>query len=180
MGRGFAPPACKTAMEPVFVIHNRKIPQMLTEVYSYQTRWLRYGICGVFALITLGTGLAGILPRVWKDIVLYAAFVIPAAWFTPHLIVWLAMRTVRKENNGCIPEVIVTVEEDGIWVREDLQEIVVPYSRITKAKRLKHSWFIAAASPASVVLDVTGFSKGTPEAFPVFLRQKRPDLKIKA
>lgn len=149
---------------------------MLTEAYSYQTRWLRYGICGVFILITLGTGLAGILPRIWEDIVLYAFLCVPAVWFTPHLIVWLAMRTVRKENHGAIPEAVVTVEDEVVRVREDMTEIVVPYDRITKIQRLKHSYLLSAA-PASVLLDVTGFSKGTPEDLLIFLRQKRSDLK---
>ena len=150
---------------------------MLTEAYSYQTRWLRYGVCGVFSMITLGTGLAGILPRIWEDIVLYAFLCIPAVWFTPHLIVWLAMRTVRKENHGAIPEAVVTVEDEVIRVREDMAEIVVPYNRITKIQRLKHCYLLSAA-PASVLLDVTGFSKGTPEDLLIFLRQKRADLKV--
>ena len=171
------PPTCETAMEPVFVIHNRNIPQMLTEAYSFQTRWLRYGICGIFIMITLGTGLAGILPRVLEDSVLYAVLCIPAEWFTPHLIVWLAMRNVKKENHGSIPEAVVTVEDEVIRVREDMTEIVVPYNRITKIQRLKHGYLLSAA-PASVLLDTAGFSKGTPEEFADFFRQKRPDLKI--
>ena len=165
-------------MEPVFVIRNRNIPKMLTEVYCHLTRWLRWGICGVFALIALGTGLAGILSQVWDDLLLYAGFTIPTAWFTPHLIVSVAMRTVRKENNGRIPEALVTVEADAIRVREDLSETVLPYSRITKAQRLKHSLYLTADAPASVLLDVTGFEKGTPEEFAAFLRFKRPNLEI--
>ena len=165
-------------MEPVFLICNRNIPRMLTEAYGYYTKWLRWGICGIFALITLGTGLAGILPRVLESIFLYAGLCIPAVWFTPHLIVWLAMRTVKKENNGNIPQAVVTVDEEAIRVREDMTEIVVPYERITKAVRLKHSYLLSAA-PASVLLDMTGFAKGTPEEFAGFLRQKRPDLKIR-
>ena len=151
---------------------------MLTEAYGYYTKWLRWGICGIFALITLGTGLAGILPRVLESIVLYAGLCIPAVWFTPHLIVWLAMRNVKKENNGNIPQAVVTVDEEAIRVREDMTEIVVPYERITKAVRLKNSYLLAAA-PASVLLDMTGFAKGTPEEFAEFLRQKRPDITIR-
>ena len=165
-------------MEPVLVIHNRNIPKMMIEYYSRATRWIRYGICGVFALIFLGTGIAGVLPQMAEEVILYAALYIPAAWFTPHLIVWLAMRKVKKENDGKIPEALVLVEEDAIRIREDMAEIVVQYSRIKKVEQLKHSYAIVAGA-TSVLLDTNGFSKGTLEEFKNFLQTKRPDLKVK-
>ena len=164
-------------MEPVFVIHNRNIPKMLTEYYSSVTAGVRYGIYGIFAVILLITGLMGILPQVAGDILFYALCAIPAAWFTPHLIVWLAMRTVKKENDGKIPEALVTVEEDAIRVREDMSETVVEYSRIKKVKQLKRSCAILAGT-TTVLLDTEGFTKGTLEEFKHFLRTKRPDLNI--
>ena len=165
-------------METKFIIHNRNIQKMLTDAYGYYTRKLRYGICGVFVLIILVMGLMGRLPRVMESILLFAALCIPAAWFTPHLIVGLAMRNVKKENNGVVPESLVTVEEEAIRVQEGTAEIQVPYSDITMAKRLRHGYLLAAA-PASVMLDVTGFAEGTPEEFEAFFREKRPDLKIR-
>ena len=163
-------------MEPIFVIRNRNIPKMLTEYYSRMTRWIRYGICGIFALIFLATGIAGVLHWVAEDIILYAVLCIPAAWFTPHLIVWLAMRTVKKENHGKIPEALVTVEEDAIRVHEDMSTIVVEYDRIKKVEQLKHC-FAVNAGTVVVLLEIKGFSKGSLEEFKNYLHAKCPDLK---
>ena len=165
-------------MEPVFVIHNRNIPKMLTEYYGHATSGVRYGIYGIFATTLLITGIMGILPRVAEDILFYGLCAIVAAWFTPHLIVGLAMRTVKKENNGQIPEALVTVEEDCIRVREDMTEILVEYSRIKKGKQLRRSYAITAGT-TTILLDSKGFSKGTLEEFKSFLQTKRPDLNIR-
>jgi len=164
-------------MKPIFVIHNRNIPQMLTEYYSYATSGVRYGIYGIFAAILLITGLLGILPRVAGDILFYAVCAIVASWFTPHLIVWLAMRTVKKENGGGIPEALVTVEEDAIRVHEEMSTIVMEYHRIRKVKQLKHC-FAVNAGTVVVLLEIRGFSEGSLEEFKNFLQSKRPDLKI--
>ena len=165
------------AMEPKFIVNNRNIPQMLTDAYGYYTRKLRYGICGVFALIILVMGLMGRLPRVIESIAVFAALCIPTAWCIPYLIVGAAMRNVKKANNGVVPESLVTVEEEVIRVQEGEAEIRVSYEDITLAKRLRHGYLLAA-TPASVMLDLKGFAKGTPEEFAVFLQEKRPDLKI--
>lgn len=165
-------------MEPVFVIHNRNIPKMLTEYYGRATQWVRYGICGIFAVLLLGAGITGILFRVAEDILFYAVCAIAASWFAPQLIVWLAMRTVKKETGGVIPEALVTVEEDAIRVRDEMSTVVVEYHRIKKVEQLKHSYAINAGTVV-VLLEINGFSKGTPDEFKTYLRTKRPDLDIR-
>ena len=150
---------------------------MLIDAYSYDTRRVRYGISGLFLVIILVMGLMGRLPRVIESIAFFAVLCIPTAWLTPYMIVGLAMRNVKKANNGGIPESVVTVEEDVIRIREGEAEVEVLFSSITMAKRLKHGYLLAA-TPSAVILDLAGFEKGTPEEFVKFLQEKRPDIKI--
>ena len=164
-------------MDMKFIVRNRNIPKMLADVWGYYTRRMRYGICGAMGMLVLVLGALGRVPRVLETIAVLEALCLPVAWAVPRVVVAMALRNVKKENNGVVPESVTTVEEDGIRVKDSKAEIRVSYDDIIEVKRLRHGYLLASEG-ASVMLDRTGFIKGTPAEFAAFLQEKRPDLKI--
>ena len=95
----------------------------------------------------------------------------------PHYYAWAVIRQDKKKNNGKICESVIRFG-DKIVVSEPKMELTLEYDTIVRVVHLKHSYVLMNSRRTGVMLDVSGFTKGTFEEFKQFLREKRPDLKI--
>ena len=93
-------------------------------------------------------------------------------WFT-----WNLLRQSRKLNDGQLPETVVTFG-DHIELHEGMVHYTIEYRKIVKVVSLKHSYVLMMGRHNGIILDPTGFTKGTFSEFKQFLREKRPDLNI--
>ena len=97
--------------------------------------------------------------------------------FMPQLYAHSVMKNTKKQNDGVVPEVIVTFGET-VKLHEGMVDVTVEYRKIQKVVRLKHSYMLMIGRRNGLMLNPDGFTKGSFEAFKQFLREKRPDLKI--
>ena len=97
--------------------------------------------------------------------------------FMPQWYSWQTMKNTKKQNDGVIPETVITFG-DSIELHEGMVNITVEYRKIVRTVRLKHSYLLMIGKRNGVMLDPDGFTKGSFEDFKQFLREKRPDLKV--
>ena len=97
--------------------------------------------------------------------------------FLPQFYAWSAVTNGKKQNDGIVPEVIITFGET-IKLHEGWVDVTVEYRKIQKVVRLKHSYMLMLGKRNGLMLRPDSFTKGTFEEFKQFLREKRPDLKI--
>ena len=95
----------------------------------------------------------------------------------PHIWVWIAQKNDKKQNDGVQPEVIVTFG-DIVEMHEGMVHLTIPYQKIVRVVRLKHSYALMLGKRNGVMLYPDYFTKGNFEEFKQFLREKRPDLNI--
>jgi len=100
-----------------------------------------------------------------------------AVCFMPQLYARSVMKNTKKQNDGIVPEVIITFGET-IKLHEGWVDVTVEYRKIQKVVRLKHSYMLMLGKRNGLMLRPDSFTKGTFEEFKQFLREKRPDLKI--
>lgn len=118
----------------------------------------------------------GILDQM-KWLLIFVAASDFALFFLPYLAAWSSFRNGKKQNDGVIPETIITFGEN-IELHEGMVHITVEYRKIVRVVRLKHSYMLMIGKRNGVILDPNGFTKGTFEEFKQFLRSKRPDLVV--
>ena len=97
--------------------------------------------------------------------------------FIPEWFTWNLLRQVKKQNDGQIPETVVTFS-DVMELHEGMVHYTVEYRKIVKVVSLKHSYVLMMGRRNGIILDPSSFTKGTFSEFKQFLREKRPDLKI--
>lgn len=97
--------------------------------------------------------------------------------FMPNWFAWLTIRQTKKQNDGVMPECVVTFG-DTIEIREGMVHLTVEYRKIQKVVRLKHSYVLKNGKRNGILLAIDGFTKGTFADFKQFLKEKRPDLQI--
>lgn len=112
----------------------------------------------------------------WEKILMMGAVML-AVSFMPQFYAWSVMKSSKKQNDGVVPEVIITFGE-SIKLHEGMVDVTVEYRKIQKVVRLKHSYMLMIGKRNGLMLRPDGFTKGTFEEFKQFLREKRPDLKI--
>ena len=133
--------------------------------------------CAVFlAVLTIFCAANGILEQMLTKLLLFAAAG-TALFFLPYLVAWNALRHTQKQNDGVIPETVITFG-DTIELHEGMVHITVEYRKICKVVRLKHSYMLMIGKRNGVMLQPDCFTKGTFEQFKEFLRETRPDLTI--
>lgn len=97
--------------------------------------------------------------------------------FLPQWYARNAGRHAKKQNDGVVPETVVTFGET-IEMHEGMVHLTIEYRKIVKVIRLKHSYMLMIGKRNGVMLDPDGFTKGSFEEFKQFLRVTRPDLHI--
>lgn len=103
--------------------------------------------------------------------------VLLVSFFIPHFYARAALRGAKKNNDGVLPETVITFGE-AIELREGPVCITIEYHKIVKAVRLKHSYVLMTSRRSGVLLRPECFTKGSFEELLVFLREKRPDLEF--
>ncbi len=97
--------------------------------------------------------------------------------FLPQIYASTSIRNAKKQNDGVLPETVITFGET-IELHEGMIHITVEYRKILRIVHLKHSYMLMIGKRNGVMLDPGGFTKGTFTEFKQFLREKRPDLTI--
>jgi hypothetical protein len=97
--------------------------------------------------------------------------------FMPDWISWNILRNAKKNNDGVLPETVVTFGET-IELHEGMVHLTIEYRKIQRIVHLKNSYVLMNGKRTGIILDPNGFTKGTFSEFKQFLRTKRPDLKI--
>ena len=118
--------------------------------------------------------------NILTDMLLYFVLiaVISAMWLLmPKWTTWTILRNVKKQNDGVIPETVITFG-DTIEIHEGMVHLTIEYRKIERVVRLKNSYVLMNGKRTGIILDPNGFTKGTFSEFKQFLRTKRPDLQI--
>ena len=156
---------------------NRKVLAEFARKYSVGPRPVV--VCIVVAIYAYF-----VITSLWNDIfwemiptLLFMGFVFGMLYFLPDYYAWGILRNVKKQNDGVMPETVVTFG-DTIQMHEGMVHLTIEYRKIQKIVRLKHSYVLMNGKRTGVILDPNGFTNGTFEEFKQFLREKRPDLKI--
>ena len=97
--------------------------------------------------------------------------------FMPQWYTWLIHRSTKKQNDGILPETVISFG-DTIEMHEGMVHITVEYRKIVRVVQLKHSYVLMLGKRNGVMLDPNGFTKGTFKEFKQFLHQVRPDLML--
>ena len=167
-------------MEPMFENRYYSSHRMLTEFFRKYTIGPRPPVvilcCGIFLYFAIRSYFWGILVEMLPTLV-FMAVMFSALYFLPDFYAWSSHRQGRKQNDGCMPETVITFGET-IEVREGMVHITVEYRKIVRVLHLKHSYVLMIGKRNGVLLDPDGFVKGTFPEFKQFLREKCPDLKI--
>lgn len=95
----------------------------------------------------------------------------------PYLLAKMSMRSAIKENDGQLPETIITFG-DKIELFEGMMHFTIEYRKIVGVRRLAHSYALMTGKRTAVLLRENAFSKGTFEEFKAFLREKYPDMYV--
>ena len=167
-------------MEPIF--ENRFISnhQMLTEylrkymIHTHPVVVVIFSVMLTFLIIQ--SCLSGILIEM-LPMLLFMAVVFTVLYFMPDWFAWMSCRNVKKQNDGVIPESVITFGET-IELHEGMVHYTIEYRKVIRVVHLKHSYVLMIGKRNGVMLDPDGFTKGTFEEFKQFLREKRPDLSI--
>ena len=106
-----------------------------------------------------------------------AALFFVAVYFIPDLFAWSSMRHSKQQNDGVLPETVITFG-DTIALQEGMIHLTVEYRKITRVIRLKHSYVLMTGKRTGIILQENGFTQGTFAEFKRFLREKYPNMII--
>ncbi len=167
-------------METNFEIRYRANRRIMAEFYrKYAVGPRPVVVCivaAIYAYFVFTSWWHGILPEMIPTLFFMGA-VFVALYFLPNYFAWKGERNVKKQNDGEIPEMVVTFG-DTIEVDEGMVHLSIEYRKIVKVVHLKNSYVLMNGKRNGLILDPNGFTKGTFSEFKQFLRTKRPDLKI--
>jgi hypothetical protein len=168
-------------MEPRFEVRYFTTRKMITEFarkHSVGPRWpLMIAFWSIYILFLLIPLLVGALGKMQEIMIIALGIIMLYLGFMPHIYAGSTLRAVKKQNDGIMPETVITIG-DTIELREGMIHITVEYRKLVKVFRLKHSYVLMMGKRNGVMLDPNGFTKGTFEEFKQFLREVRPDLAI--
>ena len=167
-------------MEPLFEMRYYANQKTLTEFYQMHGTGPRIPMLVIMALVFVFFVLRSIWWGIFLEMVpmlLFMALMFTLIGFMPDWFTWNLLRQVKKQNDGQIPETVVTLG-DCIELHEGLVHYTIEYRKIVKVVSLKHSYVLMMGKRNGIILNPQGFTKGTFSEFKEFLRQKRPDLKI--
>lgn len=97
--------------------------------------------------------------------------------FLPHWYAWNVLKHSKKQNDGAIPETVITFG-DIIEMDEGMVHLTIEYRKIVRTIRLKHSYMLMMGSRNGVMIDLNCFTKGTFKEFKQFLREKCPNVTV--
>ncbi len=97
--------------------------------------------------------------------------------FLPHLYAWSLIKNAKKQNDGVLPQTIVTFG-DTIEIHEGMVHLTIEYRKIVRTIRLQNSYMLMLGKRNGVMLDPNGFTKGSFQEFKQFLREKCPGLTV--
>ena len=97
--------------------------------------------------------------------------------FLPHWYTYSIMRGSKKQNDGILPETVVTFG-DAIEMHEGMVHLTIEYRKIVRTIRLKHSYMLMLGKRNGIMLDPNGFTKGSFAEFKQFLQEKCPGLTV--
>ncbi len=118
----------------------------------------------------------GFLGKIWHIIAIVAGIDL-ILFFLPHAFTLYGFSVLKKQNNGTLPEAIITVS-DKIICRSGTEEIVYEWADLVGAVRLRYSYKLQFTKRRALLLDPGAFTKGNFEEFKRFIQEKRPDLLI--
>lgn len=149
---------------------------LLEYQYKVGCRWsIIWGIVS-FLLMLIYIAMAQSDPYDWIMVVTCIGLMIH--YFTwPYRFVHKNEKNALEYYNGKIPEVYTRMGEQ-IAVEDVDSTFTLDYSKIERVISLKHGYYLRYAKKSALLIDPKGFTKGTFQEFKVFLREKRPDLKI--
>jgi len=165
-------------MEAQFEVRYYSTHNMMAEFarkYSVGPRWpivIVFWVLYLFVLIPCIVA-AELNDKLFLLIVLGVSML--AVDFMPHFYAWSALRNGKKQNDGVLPETIITFG-DVIELHEGMVHLTIEYRKIVRVIRLKHSYMLMLGKRNGVMLRTDRFTKGTFEEFKQFLKEKRPDL----
>jgi len=140
-------------------------------------RWplvIAFGVLGLFLLIVLAFGQATDedlrFLLIWSVVMLICIFM-------PQWLSWLSLRNAKKQNDGVVPESVLTFGET-IEMHEGNAHFTFEYRKIAQVVRLNHSYVLMLGKRNGIILRTDCFTKGSFAEFKQFLREKRPDLDI--
>ena len=133
-------------------------------------------VAAIYAYFVLKSWWNGILLEMAPTL-LWMGIVFIALYFLPNYYAWATLRNTKKQNDGVLPETVVTFGET-IEIHEGMVHLTIEYRKIERVVRLKNSYILMNGKRTGIIIDPNGFTKGTFSEFKQFLREKRPDLKI--
>ena len=86
------------------------------------------------------------------------------------------MDHIRRINNGTVPSARIVVD-DKITHYYKLDTAVILLAHLRFAYFLKQT-IVLVGEEGTTIFERSGFTKGTPEEFEVFLREKCPQIQI--
>jgi len=167
-------------MEPQFELRFYCDQRRLTEFYRKVALGPRPVTVGIMAAVYLVLLMRSILWGILGEMIpmlLFAALIFTLIGFMPEWFSWNILRQTKKQNDGQIPETVVTVG-DYIELHEGMARYTIEYRKIVKVVSLKRSYVLMLGRRNGVILDPTGFTKGSFGDFKDYLRNVRPDLVI--
>lgn len=167
-------------MEPEFEVKYVCTHSMLAEFYRKIGTGPRYPTVALVAAGMVGLYYYCVSKGTWpyvSSMFQFAAVLLVVLFFMPHIQAWMLLRSMKKNNDGVLPEDRVTLGET-IEMDEGMVHLSVEYRKIKRVVRLKHSYMLMLGRRNGLILDPNAFTKGSFEEFKQFLREKRPDLKI--
>lgn len=169
-------------MEPIFEIRYYVDGALLTEFYrklgtARIPRWLNL----LLAIAVVWSTILSVVMQTLTDILpMLLIWVLATLWLAllPRWISWITLRNVKKQNDGRLPEDIITADDQIIRLEEGSVAITLEYRKIQRVVHLKHSYVLMNGKHTGIMLNPESFTKGTFGEFKAFLREKRPDLTI--
>lgn len=167
-------------MEPAFENRSFDTHHMLAEFarkYSLGPRIPTVIISGLLYLFSLIPAVVSGSFREDGFFFVTIGIVLVVMFFLPHYYAWSILRGAKMNNDGILPETVITFG-DTIELREGPVSVTVEYRKIVKVVRLKHSYVLMTSRRSGVLLRPECFTKGSFAQFKAFIREKCPNVMI--
>ena len=109
----------------------------------------------------------------WVLLALFSALYLLYGIFMPEISGYFWVRRFKKDCGS-----YHIIFGDNIEVRQGNIRVYWEYTEINRVERLKYYYELQKDKRMAIMIDPTGFTKGTFPGFKQFLREKRPDLNI--
>ncbi len=90
----------------------------------------------------------------------FLAVIFTGVYFLPDWYAWMSHRHAKKQNDGVLPETIITFG-DHIELREGMVHYTIEYRKLVRVVHLKHSYVLFIGKRNGLMLDPDSFTKGT-------------------